>query len=103
MGSPSALAASRVARRRSRLHVSTSRGARRPRTRPSTAPSTRSMKAREAANSRRPAAPASEFVPRPEIGAPPEVLHLPEQRVLHAELAAKFHERGDAVAQELGH
>src|SRR4030095_9383089 len=71
MGSPSALAASRVARRRSTLHVSTSRGARRPRTRPSTAPSTRSIKAREAANSRRPAAPATTRLGRGEPADPP--------------------------------
>src|SRR3981081_3267116 len=115
MGRRSSSAAFRVARRRSRLHVSTSRGARSPRTRPCTLPSTLRMNAIALSNSFTPAAssthrlslPLSSPPPGageragPENGAKAEPVDLAEQRLLHAELAAELHERGDAVSQHL--
>ena len=47
--------------------------------------------------------PAAGVVARAEVGAHAQALDLGQQRLLHAALAAEFHERGDAVAQELGH
>ena len=47
--------------------------------------------------------PAAGVVARAEIGADAEALDLRQQRLLHAPLAAELHERGDAVAQQLGH
>ena len=47
--------------------------------------------------------PAAGVVARAQIGADAQALDLRHERLLHAPLAAEFHERGDAVAQELGH
>ena len=47
--------------------------------------------------------PAAGVVARAQVGADAEALDLRHERLLHAPLAAELHERGDAVAQELGH
>jgi len=46
--------------------------------------------------------PAARIVSGTEIGAQPKPLDLAQERLLHAELAAELHERGDAVSQHLG-